>query len=109
MFFFNKKKEEKSKTEEINEQRNNIKLDIAVKLCKKGYSDEDIEDIIDIIERAEQDIQEIKNSLNGTNINPTGDPMEPLANGIDKIRKRQLEMEQELKIALIQLEEKYSK
>ena len=109
MNFFKRKKEEKSKTEQINEQRNNIKLDIAVKLYKKGYSDEDVENIIEIIEQAERDIQEIKSSLNGTNINPKGDPMQPLANGIDKIKKRQLEMEEELKSALVQLEEKYSK
>ena len=96
-------KEEKiSKTEEIMKARSDLKLNLAVKLYNQGCSDEDIEYVLAIIENAEDDIKMIKNSLNGTNINPdlTGDPNAPLHDGIERIRKRQFEMQQELNEAL---------
>ena len=97
------KKEEKSKTEQIEEQRNNLKMAIAIKLYKKGCSDEEIEQILAIIQSAEDDIQIIKNSLIGTNINPQGDPNKPLHDGIMKIRARQEEMQKELNEAIQKL------
>ena len=79
-------------------QRADIKLNLAVKLYQQGFSDDEIEKVLNIIKNAENDIQIIKNSLNGTNINPdlSKDPNEALFNGVEQIRKRQLEMQQEL-------------
>ena len=92
--------EEKSKTEEIMMQRENVKLDIAVKLYKIGCSDDEIECVLNIIKNAEDEIQVIKNSLIGTNINNEGDPLEPLVNGRNKIAERykamQIELQQEI-------------
>ena len=89
---------ETNKTEEIMKQRSDIKLNLAVKLYQQGFNDDEIEQVLNIIKNAEYDIQIIKNSLNGTNINPdlSKDPNAPLLNGIEKIRKRQLEMQKEL-------------
>ena len=92
--------EEKSRTEEILEQRSNLKLTIAVKLYQIGCNDEEIEQVLSIIESAENDIQIIKNSLIGTNINPKGDPNKPLYDGVSKIRARQEEMQKELNEAI---------
>ena len=80
-----KKGEPASKTEAIQEDRNNIKLNLAVKLYQKGCTDEEVEEVLAVIETAETDIQTIKNSLNGTNINPEGDPMKALQEGIEKM------------------------
>lgn len=93
-------KKEKTQTEIINEQREDLKLSIAVKLYQRGCSDEEIEYILAIIQSAEDDIQIIKNSLIGTNINPKGDPNKPLYDGITKIRARQEEMQKELNEAI---------
>ena len=88
--------EEKSKTEQITEDRENIKLNLAVKLYQANFTDEEIQEVLSIIQNAEDDIQKIKDSLIGTNINPKGDPMEPLVKGREQIRQRQLEMQKEL-------------
>lgn len=95
-----KEEEEKSRTEEIQDARNNIKMTIAVKLYQCGCTDEEIEHVLAIIENAENDIQMIKNSLIGTNINPKGDPNKPLHDGVIKIRTRQEEMQKELNEAI---------
>lgn len=97
------KEEEKSTTEQIQEQRNDLKMTIAVKLYQCGCSDEEIEYILAIIQNAEDDIQIIKNSLIGTNINPQGDPNKPLYDGIEKIRTRQAELQKELQEAIQKL------
>lgn len=91
----------KDKTEEIMAQRDNIKLNMAVKLYQKGASDDEIEEVLSIIQSAEDDINEIKRTLIGTNINPDmNDPMKPLREGQEAIRKRQLEMQKELSNAI---------
>ena len=100
---------EKSKTEEIMKQREDIKLDIAVKLYQMGCSDEEIEFVLNIIISAENDIQKIKDSLIGTNINPKGDPMKPLYEGREKIKQRQIELQKELNEAIQKIKEKYLK
>lgn len=96
-------KKEKSKTEQMQEKRKNLKMTVAVKLYEKGCSDEEIEQVLSIIESAENDIQMIKNSLIGTNINPTGDPNKPLYDGIMKIREREAELQKELQEAIQKL------
>ena len=95
--------EEKSKTEEIMIQRENLKLDIAVKLYKIGCSDDEIECVLNIIKNAEDEIQVIKDSLIGTNINVEGDPMEPLAKGREKIANRYKAMQAELQQEITRL------
>ena len=93
-------KKEKTKTEQIMEERNDLKLNISVKLYKAGCTDDEVERILSIIQSAEDDIQKIKDGLIGTNINPVGDPMKPLADGVDAIRQRQQEMQVELTQAI---------
>lgn len=93
-------KEEKTKTEEMQEKRNSLKMTIAVKLYEKGCTDDEIEQVLSIIQSAEDDIQVIKDSLIGTNINPQGDPNKPLYDGIMKIRARQEELQKELNEAI---------
>ena len=95
--------EGESKTEEIMEERENIKLDIAVKLYQIGCSDEEIDDVLSIIKTAEDEIQIIKDSLIGTNINPKGDPMQPIADGKKKIANRYKQMQTELQSAINEL------
>ncbi|MBQ8636272.1 hypothetical protein IJX73_00615 [bacterium] len=91
----------KNKTEEIMAQREEIKLNLAVKLYQKGCSDDDIQQVLSIIQSAEDDINVIKKGLIGTNINPDeNDPMKPIKEGREAIRKRQLEMEVELREAI---------
>ena len=94
----NNKKEDSSKTEQIMEERNAAKLNLAVKLYEKGCTDEEVEEVLAVIESAEMDIQIIKNSLIGTNINPNldEDPLKPLQEGLQKIKQRQAEMQKEL-------------
>ena len=95
------KEQPKNRTEEIMAQREDIKLNLAVKLYQRGCSDDEIEEVLSIIQSAENDVNVIKNSLIGTNINPDeNDPMKPLMEGKEAIRKRQLEMEAELKAAI---------
>lgn len=91
---------ETSKTEQILKDRENIKLNLAVNLYKAGFSDEQIEIVLQIIANAENDIQKIKDSLEGTNINPKGDPLKPLVDGVNLIKKRQLQMQQEINEAI---------
>ena len=100
------KEQEKTKTEIINEQRENLKLTVAVKLYQRGCTDEEIERVLSIIQSAEDDIQVIKNSLIGTNINPQGDPNKPLYDGVEKIRIRQQEMQKELNEAIQEILDK---
>lgn len=100
---------EENRTEEINEQRGNIKYEIAVKLQKKGFKEEDIKTVIGVIEKAENDIQNIKDSLIGTNINQEGDPNEKLHKGLEEIRTRQQQMQDEIQKTIQQLSEKYKK
>ena len=103
-------KEEKSKTEQIMEERNNIKLNLAVKLYKQGFSDDEIETILGIIESAEEDIQKIKDSLIGTNINSTAkDPMQPLIDGRDAIRARQVQMQKEINETIAKFAQNHAK
>lgn len=91
----------KSKTEEIMDERNNIKLNLAVKLYQNGASDDEIEEVLSIIQSAEDDINTIKQSLIGTNINPDmNNPMKPLNDGQEAIKKRRLEMQIELEEAI---------
>lgn len=101
--------EEKSKTEQIKEDRENIKLNLAVKLFQAGFSDDEIEAVLAIIQNAENDIQKIKDSLIGTNINPKGDPMAPLSDGVSKIRARQLEMQKEINEAIAKFAKNHNK
>ena len=91
--------EEKSTTEQINEARNDLKLQIAVKLYNQGFSDEEIANVIGIIINAENEIKKIKDSLIGTNINPEEgkDPMKPLIDGQAKIREISLKMNDEVR------------
>ncbi len=98
---------ETSKTEEIMKQREDIKLNLAVKLYEAGFLDEEIETVLDIIKNAEDDIQKIKDSLIGTNINPEGDPVKPLYEGKEKIRERQIEMQKEINEAIIRFQKKH--
>ena len=90
------KKEEKTKTEEIMEERNELKITISTKLYNAGCSDEEVEEVLAIIQSAEDDIHRIKVGLVGTNINPQGDPMKPLYDGVEAIRARKEEMGVEL-------------
>ncbi len=101
--------EEKSKTEQIKEDRENIKLNLAVKMYEAGFFDEEIEAVLAIIQNAENDIQKIKDSLIGTNINPKGDPMAPLAGGVQEIRARQLQMQKEINEALAEFSKNHQK
>ena len=101
--------DEKTSTEKIMDERNKIKLNLAVKLCEAGFSDDEVASVLGIIDSAEKDIQEIKDSLIGTNINPQGDPMQPLSSGVDRIRARQLQMQQEIQEAIAKISQKYRK
>jgi len=101
--------DEKSSTEKIMDERNKIKLNLAVKLCTIGFSDDEVAEVLGVIDSAEEDIKAIKDSLIGTNINPKGDPMQPLSNGVDKIRARQLQMQQEIQETINRISEKYRK
>ncbi len=92
----NEEKKEKTKTEQINEKRSDLKLEITAKLYAIGFSDEEVEKVLIIIKSAEDDIQRIKDSLIGTNINPVGDPGAPLKDGIEKIRQIQVQMQKEV-------------
>ena len=92
----NEEKKEKTKTEEINDRRNDLKLEISAKLYALKFSDEEVERVLTIIKSAENDIQRIKDSLIGTNINPVGDPGAPLKDGIEKIREIQAQMQKEV-------------
>lgn len=91
--------DEKSTTEQILEQRGNLKIDIAVKLYKQGFTEEEIENVLQIIITAEDEIQQIKDSLNGTNINPdlSKDPMQPIIDGRAKIREISLRMNEDIR------------
>lgn len=90
------KKDTQTQTEKIAQQRTDIKVELAAKLYQKGFSEDEVDIVLSIIETAENDIELIKKSLIGTNINPKGDPNKPLADGVEKIKQRQIEMQKEL-------------
>lgn len=96
MDFFKKKEEKKTKTQEIEQERDSIKLNLAAKLYQIGFDESEVEQVLSVIQTAEEDINKIKKSLIGTNINPKGDPMEPLTEGVKKIKERQLLMQKEI-------------
>lgn len=91
MGFFDELKN-KDKTEKIARDRQNIKDTIEEKLHGIGFSDKEILEVIKIIDEAEAKIEVLKVSLNGTNINPEGDPMFPLNMSLLEIKKLQNEM-----------------
>jgi len=105
----NRLEEEKSKTEKLKEERDDIKLEIAGKLHQIGCSDEEIKNVLNIIETAEEEIQVIKDGLIGTNINPKGDPMQPISEGREKIRARYVQMRKDVQEAINKLIELHSK
>ena len=108
MDFF-KKKEEKSRVEQFEEKRNNIKTQLSTKLYAIGFTDDEVEEVLNVIESAESDIARIKQSLIGTNINPdlSKDPNEPLYNGVMEIRKIQAQMEKELNETIARIKQSH--
>lgn len=90
---------EKTTTEQILEKRGDLKIQIAVSLYNKGFSDDEIKTVLGIIIDAEEKIQQIKDSLEGTNINPdeTKDPMQPIIDGRKKIQEISLKMNEEIR------------
>lgn len=93
---------EKSTTEQIMEKRGDLKIQIAVSLYNKGFSDDEISTVLGIIIDAEEKIQQIKNSLEGTNYNPDEDkdPMQPIIDGRKKIKEISLKMNEDVRDAI---------
>ena len=110
MDFF-KEKKEKSRVEQFEERRNDIKTQLSAKLYTIGFSDDEVEEVLSIIESAESDIARIKQSLIGTNINPdlSKDINAPLHDGIMEIRKIQAQMEKELNETIARISQSHKK
>ena len=85
-----------SKTEQIIKERLTLKAQLAMKLYKAGFDDGEVEQVLDVIQNAEDEVQVIKDSLVATNINPVGDPNQPLVDGSLKIRARYERMHKEI-------------
>ena len=110
MDFF-KKKEEKSRVEQFEEKRNNIKTQLSAKLYAIGFNDDEVEEVLSVIESAENDIARIKQGLIGTNINPdlSKDINAPLYDGVMEIRKIQAQMEKELNETIARIKQSHQK
>ena len=91
-----KDNQNQSKTEQAMKERLTLKAQLAMKLYKAGFDDGEVEQVLDVIQNAEDEVQVIKDSLVGTNINPVGDPSQPLADGALKIRARYERMHKEI-------------
>jgi len=102
-----KTKDGKIRTEQINQERADLKLNLAVKLYQKGFDDEEVERVLSVVLSAEERIDIIKKGLIGTNINPdlSKDANQPLFSGVQEIRKIQFEMQQELNATIAEIME----
>ncbi len=101
---------EKSTTEQIMEKRGDLKIQIAVSLYNKGFSDDEINTVLGIIIDAEEKIQQVKDSLEGTNFNPNEnqDPMQPIIDGRRKIQEISLKMNEDVRDAISQFSKNHT-
>ena len=93
----------KTKTDEIIEERANLKVKIAQSLKNNGFRASEINEVMEILKNSEEEIQIIKDSLIGSNIN-NPDVVATTENALKRIRKIELETAGEMreKIAEIQ-------
>ena len=94
---------EKTKTDEINEERANLKKKIAQNLKNSGFTSFEINEVLDILKECEEEIQIIKDSMIGTNIN-NENVVEDTQNALNRIRNLELQagIDMRNKIAEIQ-------
>ncbi|MBE7705290.1 MAG: hypothetical protein E7Z90_05715 [Cyanobacteria bacterium SIG29] len=91
-----------NKTDEIMEERSEIKKTMATNLKAIGFSDSEIEEVLDVITKAETAIQIQKDNLIGTNIN-TYDPNPAMKEIFDEIRKIQLQSAEDVKSKIAEI------
>jgi len=93
----------KTKTDEIIEQRSNLKIRIAQNLRNNGFSASEINEVMEILKQCEDEIQIIKDSLIGTNIN-NNRVVEITEDALKRIRNLELQagIDMKEKIAEIQ-------
>jgi len=94
---------EKTKTDEINEERANLKKKIAQNLKNSGFTPFEVNEVLDILKECEEEIQIIKDSMIGTNIN-NENVIEDTQNALNRIRNLELQagIDMRNKIAEIQ-------
>ena len=90
-FFSGFGKKEESKTEQLQEERSQIKKDMSNNLKKIGFTAIETAEVLTIIDSAEKKIALIKASLIGSNIN-NENVMDTQNKAIDDIRQIQQQM-----------------
>lgn len=90
-FFDNFFGTKKTKTEQIQEDRDKIKNTLDANLKKIGFTALEIKEVLDIVTITEANIQILKDSLIGTNIN-TENPLPIMEKVTLEIRQLQQEM-----------------
>lgn len=98
-------KEKKTKTEQINEDRDKIKNTMAANLQKIGFTKLEISEVVDIITVTESEIKILKDSLIGTNIN-TNDPTPIMKKVFDEIRVLQQQMAVDIKKKVAEIQKR---
>lgn len=102
MFF---KKKEKSTTQKIEEDRQNIKETLAANLKKLKFTNMEISEVMELIAVAETKIQVLKDSLIGSNIN-TDDPTPIMKQVHDEIMAIQQQLAIDIKTKVEQIKKR---
>lgn len=105
MDLFKKFSREKTKTEEINDKRAQLKKQIAQNLKNIGFSAKEIDEVISILNKSEEEIQIEKDSLIGTNIN-NEHTIEITNSTLAKIREMELLAAQEMRLKIMEIQQR---
>lgn len=93
---------DENKTEEIMNERSEIKNTLANNLRTIGFNDEEINEVLDIITKSEEAIQVQKDRLIGTNINNL-EPNIIMREIFEEIRRLQLQAGEDIKSKIAEI------
>ena len=99
---------EKTKTDEIKQERAKLKKEIAKKLKNSGFSSSEINEVLDILKKCEEEIQIIKDSLIGTNIN-NDKAVEITTDALNQIRNLELQAASEMREKIAEIRSRKQK
>ena len=95
----------KTKTDEIIEERANLKVKIAQNLRNQGFGAGEINEVLNILKECEEEIQIIKDSMIGTNIN-NDNVVEDTQNALNRIRKLELQAGVDMRNKILEIQAK---
>ncbi len=93
---------EKTKTDEIMEERAKLKKAISKNLQNHGFNGSEIKEVLEILKKCEEEIQVIKDSMIGTNINNER-AVEDTESALKQIRELELQAGIDMKEKIAQI------